>query len=35
MDPEEFEAVVSKASNCLADSLEAQGKLEESKKFRR
>lgn len=35
MDPEEFEIVVNKASNCLADSLEAQGKIEESKKYRK
>lgn len=35
MDPDEFEMVVNKAFNCLADSLEAQGKLEESKNYRK
>lgn len=35
MDPEEFVTVVNKASNCLADSLEAQGKIDEMKKYRK
>lgn len=35
MDPEEFEVIVNRAYNCLADSLEAQGKIEEMKKYRK